>query len=112
MRLFKQHIILYLALTLVCVFAGCSHIVEYPVAAPITVDPDNAHVERIPKESDPNYLMDKIYYMIFFPTLEGIDNLFGLLGPGEAKNVNSFGFPMDAERFKCHTEGRSQRRLF
>ena len=91
MRGFKKHIILYIALILVCALAGCSHRLEYPIADPITFDPDNAHVPQIPEESDPNYAWDKVYYIIFHPMLDDIDNLFGLLGPGEAKNVNSFG---------------------
>jgi len=92
MRGFKQHIILYLTLTLVLwALAGCSHRLEYPIAEPITFDPDNAHVAQTPKERDPNYKWDRAYYTIFYPTEDSIDNLFGLLGPGEAKNVNSLG---------------------
>ena len=77
---------------LVWAFAGCSHTLEYPVMLePIIFDPDNAHLAQISKESDPNYVWDRVYYITFYPMLSNIDNLFGLLGPGEAKNVNSFG---------------------
>jgi len=87
----KQHIGLYLAIALVWGFAGCSHTLEYPIAEPITFDPDNAHLAQIPEERDPNVKWDAFYYTILYPALEAIDNLFGLLGPGEAKNVNSLG---------------------
>jgi hypothetical protein len=60
-------------------------------AEPIAFDPDNAHVGQIPEESDPNYIWDKTYHTVFYPMLDSIDNLFGLLSPGEAKNANSFG---------------------
>ena len=125
MRFFKKHIILYLALALVWVLTGCSHTVEYPIADPITFDPDNKHVPQIPKESDPNYAWDMVYYTFFYPMLDSIDNMFGLLGPGEAKNVNSFGevpdsswftnrigmYPMALEevaRGPCTTQGPNQ----
>ncbi len=91
MRFFKQNIALYIALTLIWVLAGCSHVLEYPIADPITFDPDNAHLAQIPEEREPNAQWDALYYVVLYPTLESIDNLFGLLGPGEAKNVNSFG---------------------
>ena len=91
MSFFKQNIALYIALTLIWVLAGCSHIREYPITEPITFDPDNAHVTQIPEERAPNYIWDAVYYAIFHPVLDSIDNLFGLLGPGEAKNVNSLG---------------------
>jgi len=99
MRIFKQHIALHLALTLVCVLAGCSHRLEYPIADPITFDPDNAHLAQAPEEREPNAKWDAVYYIMLHPTLENIDNMFGLLGPGEAKNVNSFGEVPDSSWF-------------
>ncbi len=89
MKIFKQHIILYSALALVWALVGCSHVVEYPIAEPITFDPDNAHLAQIPEEREPNNVWNAVYYTLFYPVLDGVDNLFGLLGPGEAKNVNS-----------------------
>ena len=99
MRIISQHAILYLAFVLVWAFLGCGHIREYPIADPITFDPDNAHLAEVPEERDPNYAWDKTYYTIFYPALEGINNLFGLLDTGEAKNVNSFGEAPDSSWF-------------
>ena len=95
----KQNTILYLALALSWVLAGCSQTYKYPIAEPITSDPDNVHLAEAPDESDPNYIWDKTYCTIFYPALEGIDNLFGVLGTGEAKNVNSYGEVPDSSWF-------------
>ncbi len=99
MGIVRQHAMLYLAFALAWVFIGCGQIREYPIADPITFDPDNAHLAETPEESDPNYAWDKTYYTIFYPALEGINNLFGLLDTGEAKNVNSFGEVPDSSWF-------------
>jgi hypothetical protein len=99
MRTLKQNTILYLALALSWVLAGCSQTYKYPIAEPITSDPDNVHLAEAPDESDPNYIWDKTYCTIFYPALEGIDNLFGVLGTGEAKNVNSYGEVPDSSWF-------------
>jgi len=98
MKFFKQYILL--TLILVYVLAGCGHKrIEYPIADPITFDPDNAHVVKTPKESDPNYAWDGVYYTFLYPIYEGIDNFCGLLGPGEAINVNSLGEVPDSSWF-------------
>ncbi len=102
MRIFRQDTVpfrkesgkvvrLCLVLALVWAFTGCSHTTEYHIAEPITFDPDNAHLDQIPEESDPNYIWNKVDHTIFYPPLNSIGNLFGLLSPGEAKNVNSLG---------------------
>ena len=124
MRFFQEKVFL-LVFTFILALAGCTHVVEYPIAEPTTFDPDNAHVPQIPKESEPDDDWDKVYYTAFYPIFDGIDRLLRLPGPGCAKNVNSVCevpdsswftnrigmYPMTSEevaRGPCTTSGPSQ----